>query len=273
MGVPLAVGHPPNTHRLSVQQALLRPLPAVFTKPCRAVCDFPFGGPVEPLPFDRRVHPEAFFEEGVEVQLAQRLWPLLPFPGEVAAVRPRRQRLLDDEPHQDGEDLQRRLRHKPLPLGDDKALLLFRCWPVLLAVLQPRQRLRQNLVTVAAQRLDVDPVADDGNDPVAAVAGGVLKEFDVVGGEGEAGPPGIGARLVAVGRPAMVDAARQHRLLLLHVGLAPRRHLGAMRDDCPGDAAGEVGRVNSWRRDALAVVIPILRLSDLRLPNHGGRWT
>ena len=156
------------------------PPPAVLAEPCRAVRDVLLGGPVEPLTLDRRVHPEAFFEEGVEVELPQRLWPPLPFPGEVPAVRPRRQRLLDDEPLQDGEDLQRRLRHVLLPFGDDEALLLLRRRPMLLAALQPRQRLRQDLVAIAAQPLDVDPLADRADGPVAAVAGRVLHELDVV---------------------------------------------------------------------------------------------
>ena len=121
----------------------LHPSPAILAEPGRAVGDVLLGRPVEPLTLDRRVHPEAFSEEGVEVELSQRLWPALPFPGEVTAVRSRRQRLLDDEPLQDGEDLQRCLRHVLLPFGDDEALLLLRRRPVLLAVLQPLQRLRQ----------------------------------------------------------------------------------------------------------------------------------
>ena len=82
---------------------------------------------------------------------------------------------------QDGEDLQRRLRHVLLPFGDDEALLLLRRRPVLLAALQPLQRLGEYLVAIAAQRLDVDPLADRADRPVAAVAGRVLQEVDVVG--------------------------------------------------------------------------------------------
>jgi hypothetical protein len=42
-------------------------------------------------------------------------------------------RLLDDESRQDGEDLQRCLRHVLLPFGDDETLFLLRRRPVLLA--------------------------------------------------------------------------------------------------------------------------------------------
>src|SRR6478736_5857779 len=132
MTIPLLVGDPPDTHRLSVRQALLHALPISLTKPCRAVGDIFLGGPVEPLTLYRRVHPEAFFEEGIKVQLPQRLWALLPFPVKVSAVRPRRQRLLGDEPRQGGEDLQGRLRHVLSPFGDDQALLLLPCRPMLL---------------------------------------------------------------------------------------------------------------------------------------------
>jgi hypothetical protein len=91
---------------------------------------------------DRRVHPEAFSEEGVEVELAQRLWSLLPSPGKVIAVRSRRQRLLDDEPFQDGDDFQRNLWPELLPLRDDKALFFLRCRPMQLPASKPVQRLR-----------------------------------------------------------------------------------------------------------------------------------
>ena len=125
---------------------------------------------------------------------------------------------------------------------------------MLFSRLQPRQSLRQELVAIAAQRLDGNQGADHGDDPVTPIAGRVLQKFDIVGGEGEGSSPGIGARLVAEGRPATVDAARQRRLLVLDVGLAPCRHLGAMRDDRPGDAPGEVGLANSRRWNDLAVV-------------------
>ena len=79
---------------------------------------------------------------------------------------------------QDGKDLQRRLRHVLLPFGDDEAPLLLRRRPVLLAALQPVQRLRQELVAIAAQPLDVNPVADHAEGPVTAIAGRVLQEFE-----------------------------------------------------------------------------------------------
>jgi hypothetical protein len=41
-------------------------------------------------------------------------------------------------------------------------------------VLQPVQRLRQDLIAIAAQSLNVDPLADRAEWPIAAVAGRVL---------------------------------------------------------------------------------------------------
>src|SRR5215472_8120562 len=105
MGVLLQVGSLPNHHPLAVWQVLSHPSPVILAEPCRTVGNVPLGRPVEPVTLDRRVHPEAFSEEGVEVELPQRLWTALPFPGEVIAVWPRRKRLLGGEPHQDGEDL------------------------------------------------------------------------------------------------------------------------------------------------------------------------
>jgi hypothetical protein len=54
---------------------------------------------------------------------------------------------------------------------------------VLLAGRKPHQRLRQDLIAIAAQPFDVDPVADYGDDPVTAIASRVLQEFNVVGGK------------------------------------------------------------------------------------------
>src|SRR5262249_46876573 len=235
MGVPLPVWGAPDTYRLSIRQAPLHSSPATLAEPCRAVRDVSFGGPIESLSPDRRVHSEALLEELVEVELAQRLWAPFPFPGEVSAVWPGRQRLLGDEPLQDGKELQRRLRQVLPPFGVDYLLFLLRRRPVLLASRKPRQRLRQDLIAIAAQPFDVDLVTDDGDDPITAIAGRVLQEFDVVGGEGETGSPRIGAHLVAVGATAVIDAAAQGCLLLFDVGFAPGRHLGAVRDDRSSD--------------------------------------
>ena len=125
MGGGEAIRGFPDHHSLPVRQTLLHASPLILTEPCRAIRDVPLGGPVEPLTLDRRVHPEAFFKKGVEVEFSQRLWASLPFPGEVTAVRPCRLRLLDDEPLQDGEDLKRRLRHVLLSFGDNQALFLW----------------------------------------------------------------------------------------------------------------------------------------------------
>jgi hypothetical protein len=59
------------------------------------------------------------------------------------------------------------------------------------------ERFRQDLVAVPAQPFKINPVPDYGDDPVAAVAGRVIQEVDVVGGKGEAGSPRIWIRLVA----------------------------------------------------------------------------
>src|SRR5215831_17783781 len=117
----MGVGGSPDTHPLSVWQLLFYPPPAVLAEPRRAVRDVFFGRPVEPLTSDRGVHPEALSKKLIEVQLSQRLWSWLPFPGEVHAVRSRRLRLLNDEPLQAGDDLQRHFRSELLPFRDDKA--------------------------------------------------------------------------------------------------------------------------------------------------------
>jgi hypothetical protein len=134
------------------------------------------------------------------------LWPVLPFPDEVHAIRSRCLWLLNDEPLQGGDDLQRHFGPELLPLGDDEARLLLRRRPMQLSASQAVQCLRQDLIAVAAQLLDVDQVANCGDGPVAAIAGRVLHELDVVGGEGEAGSPRIGAHLIAVGGAIGVDA-------------------------------------------------------------------
>ena len=125
------------------------------------------------------------------------------------------------------------------PFGNDEALLLLPCRPVLLPVLQPMECLRQYLVAVAAQPLDVNPFANRADGPVAAVAGCVLHNLEIVNREGEAGAAWVGAHFMAVGGTTVVDAARQCRFLLIDIGLAPHRHFGGMRDDRPGDAAGK----------------------------------
>src|SRR5215472_2411554 len=169
----MRVGGAPNPHRLSVRQSLLYMSPIALAQPSRAVVDVSSGRPVEPLTPDPRVHPEALSKKLVEVQLAQRLWSWLPFPGEIPAVWSRRLWLLDDEPLQGGEDLQRRLRHVLLPFGDNPARLFLWRRPVLLLLFQPVQCLGQELIAIAAQRRDVDPAAHDVEIPVAAVAGGI----------------------------------------------------------------------------------------------------
>ena len=125
---------------------------------------------------------------------------------------------------------------------------------MLLAGLQPRQRLGEDLVAIAAQPFDVDPLANRADGPVAAVAGRVLHELDVVERENKAGAPRVGAGLVAVGGPAVVDAAGQRGLALVDVGFAPGRHFGGVGDDRSGDAAGKIGWVDAWRRNALTIV-------------------
>src|SRR6516165_364317 len=110
MGVPLPVGGSPDTHLLFIRKFLADASPAVLAEPCRAIRDVSPGGSIESLSPDCRVHPEALLEELVEVELTQRLWPPLPFPGEINPVRPGCQRLFGDEPLQDGEHLQCRFR-------------------------------------------------------------------------------------------------------------------------------------------------------------------
>src|SRR5262245_2859381 len=95
----------PNTYPLSVRQAFFHTSPTVLTEPCRAIRDVSFGGPIESLSPDRRVHSKALLEELVEVELTQRVWAPFSFPGEVAAVWAGHQRPLDDEPLQDIEEL------------------------------------------------------------------------------------------------------------------------------------------------------------------------
>jgi hypothetical protein len=57
----------PDPHGLTIRQAFLHPPPAFATKPCRAVSDVLFGGAIEPMALDRRVHAEALLEKVVEV--------------------------------------------------------------------------------------------------------------------------------------------------------------------------------------------------------------
>src|SRR5215472_15717894 len=159
----MTVIHPvwgtPDTYPLSVRELLAHTSPAALAQPCRAVRDVPLGSSVESLPLDRRIHPETFSKEGIEVELTQRLWAALPFPDEVVAVRPGRQRLFGDEPFQDGDNLQRCFRQVSSSRGIDDTYFLLRRRPVLLAGRKSCERLRQNLVAIAAQPFNVNLVA------------------------------------------------------------------------------------------------------------------
>src|SRR6516165_8505181 len=136
----MGVGSLPDHHPLSVWQVLSHPSPTVLAEPRRAVCDVLPGCAVEPLTLDCGIHPEALSKKLVAVQLAQGLWPALPFPGEVHAIRPRRLWLLANEALQGGDNLQRGFRPELLPFRRDDALFFLRRRPMQLAASKPMQR-------------------------------------------------------------------------------------------------------------------------------------